>query len=138
MLAALEQKNREHDEEVMVAKFMAGEHWLKNDGVEQHKEIDRERSCTREWMYSSEQFDLMSKSVGTVEIPWRQRARACAHSTRRVHREDQQSHELFTNYRKFTDEVARLNDKVKQQNEIQELESDSEMHVERSSSGSKM
>ena len=42
VLAALEQKNREHDEEVMVAKFMAGEHWLKNDGVEQHKETDRE------------------------------------------------------------------------------------------------
>ena len=32
---------------------------------------------------------------------------------------------FFTNYRKFTDEVARLNDKVwKQQNEIQDLESD--------------
>ena len=86
VLAALEQKNREHDEEVMVAKFMAGEHWLKNDGVEQHKETDREEKLYNQSVdvlkQSSElQFDFCRAPCGDGRNSTRDKgARACARS----------------------------------------------------------
>jgi hypothetical protein len=129
VLAKLEQRNNDKDEEVMVAKFMAGEHWLKNDGVEQHKELGREKvlhdQSVEVLKQSAElQFDFEEHHVGQVRLPKEtpKQERVRVEQGEFIDKIEGRM-ELFGNYKDYTVEVSRLNDCIwKQQREMAALE----------------
>jgi len=124
VLKTLRNRNDEEDEKKLVGAFMRGEHWLRNDGLEQHKELDREerlrlesKDILAESSVMKEDFQAMH--IGTVELPPDSEEQQIAAVEQDEYIEKISSRmEIFNNYKFLTNENIQLNNRVSKVSEL--------------------
>ena len=121
VLHNLRHENDERDEEIMVSKFMRGEHWIFNPADAEFKAIDREESLYAESIKVIQESQVMQQDfemqhIGKVQYP-------VETQEEKVDRERQSDYihkinnriGLFDTYRDLLREVSRLQDCVNEQ-----------------------
>lgn len=118
VLQKLEEEKAEQEEAELVGNFMNGKHWLTNDGVEQHKDLDRETRIHEQSIQVLKdsvilQRDFAAEHRGVVNVPFE----TPEEETKRLDQFEfiekiSGRMGTFNDYKKFYMEGIRLNDNI--------------------------